>query len=392
SVPVIRALAKNIILSLNIKNKLNDMDQLEIENSSTIQKYKFTEDETIVKNIIQEEKNLKISDQKFFQNLKAYDILKQLIQLKLSNSQINSLLETLLMFKDNDISNFENNFEKIYALDKSVRKLERKEIIKNIFLENISSSDDLNLLILLLNIIFLKDYILELSKLYEKKYTMDVSSNSSNILSLKYDRANLYKPYSLRVAGSLLIKYAFLLEDKESLKGTLLGEVLENNKLLKTSDIDADILLQIIFNESASQSAKSTGGSSYEERVLKFLVSRGFKLLGKMHDSKNSAVEYDDVIELPSKHKIGISMKRTLRERYKQNHENIEDLEVDLMLLITLGTDLNKHKLKNIVNKNGIIVFVADDVFSELDIKNNEAYYKINDLSIEFLENKVKGK
>lgn len=49
---------------------------------------------------------------------------------------------------------------------------------------------------------------------------------------------------------------------------------------------------------------------------------------------------------------VGVSAKRTLRERYKQNFENNNLLgDVDYMVLITLGIDLNKDKMDNILAK-----------------------------------------
>ena len=49
---------------------------------------------------------------------------------------------------------------------------------------------------------------------------------------------------------------------------------------------------------------------------------------------------------------LGVSAKRTLRQRYKQNFENNNLLgDVDYMVLITLGIDLNKDKMDNILAK-----------------------------------------
>lgn len=49
---------------------------------------------------------------------------------------------------------------------------------------------------------------------------------------------------------------------------------------------------------------------------------------------------------------VGVSAKRTLRERYKQNFENNNLLgDVDYMALITLGIDLNNDKMDNILAK-----------------------------------------
>lgn len=385
SVPVIRAIAKNMIFCLNNNKNLNET---KICNLTNIKEENMIE-------VLNEEKQLKISDDRYMHNLKAYSILKNLIQIKLTDNQINSLIEILLLLKDTDLSKLDSSLENMISENVWFKSKSKVDTVQSLFLENIYTVEDVTLFSLLLKLILFKDYILQLSKVYENKYIIQEDSNTFDILSLKYDNSNLYKPYSLRIAGSLLIKSAFLLENKEIIKGTMLESLLKEYNSLKSYIVDADILLQIIFNESASQSAKSTGGSIYEERVIKYLISKGFNLLGKSHDSKINAVEYDNVIELDSKEKIGISMKRTLRERYKQNHENIEDLDIDLMIIITLGIDLNMDKLKNIVSKKGNIVFIANDIFDKWDNKsidlNKNNCYKISDLSIDFFKSYLKG-
>ncbi|MCJ8343789.1 MAG: hypothetical protein MJH09_13250 [Cetobacterium sp.] len=340
------------------------------------------------------EQILNISDKRYFDNLKAYTILKNLIQLKLTQKQNNILFELLSLFKNIEINKFKKDFEEKILDDKSLNS--KKERIIEVFLPELLVDEDKNLFALLLKLLLFKDYILSLAKMYENKTVLSINpeTDSSYLLSFKYDSSTLYKPYSVRVAGSLLIKYAFL-KDKEIIKGTFLENIYNEFSHLKHHySIDSDILLQIIFNESASQSAKSTGGYSYEKRLELYLQSKEFKLLGKTHDSKNSAVEYDNVIQLDTGERIGISSKRTLRERYKQNHENVDELDIDLMLVITLGNDLNVEKLLNITSKKGTIVFIADDIYqSKLKDFENTKCYQISLLSIEFLKDILnKGK
>lgn len=70
--------------------------------------------------------------------------------------------------------------------------------------------------------------------------------------------------------------------------------------------------------------------------------------------------------------KVGASVKRTLRERYKQNFEDLSNLDVDYMILVTLGTDLNEDKLKNILQRDKIFIIVAKEVYeSKVFLKNS---------------------
>ena len=80
-----------------------------------------------------------------------------------------------------------------------------------------------------------------------------------------------------------------------------------------------------------------------------------------------------------------------LRERYKQNHEDIDILDVDYVFLITLGTDLNKEKLDYVLEKNGIYVVVADEIYQANDYMNkNNRVLSSKDLTREKLERIIK--
>ena len=93
-----------------------------------------------------------------------------------------------------------------------------------------------------------------------------------------------------------------------------------------------------------NQSIKSDAGSSYESRVYNTLLPIVEDLKGHSHDKNIHSVEYDNTFIFNNK-KCGVSAKRTLRERYKQNFEDVSLLEVDYMFVITLGIDLNEEKL-----------------------------------------------
>lgn len=107
----------------------------------------------------------------------------------------------------------------------------------------------------------------------------------------------------------------------------------------------------------------------------------GIKFTSQSFDSNNRAVEYDFKLYVEKK-VIGVSVKRTLRERYKQNHENVESLEVDAMILITLGIDLNEDKVNYITSKKGHFIFVASDIFEKSSfLKRENKVYPLNELS-----------
>ena len=140
----------------------------------------------------------------------------------------------------------------------------------------------------------------------------------------------------------------------------------------------------------SSQSIKSNAGSDYEGRVFAVLNGNVSKLNDHLHDSKISAMEYDYTFEINNK-KVGVSAKRTLRERYKQNHEDTSVLDVDYVFLITLGTDLNRDKLNSILEKKGLYVIVASEIYESRDyLKNNERVFSSNDISKVFFEKIIK--
>lgn len=134
----------------------------------------------------------------------------------------------------------------------------------------------------------------------------------------------------------------------------------------------------------------SDAGQSYESRVEEKLLPIVDKLNGHSHDSKISSVEYDFTFELNDV-KCGISAKRTLRERYKQNFEDVDFLTVDAMFLITLGIDLNEDKLNNILQKNGQYVIVADEVYEAKEyLKNNPRVLSSKNITKESIKNILK--
>ena len=105
----------------------------------------------------------------------------------------------------------------------------------------------------------------------------------------------------------------------------------------------------------------------------------------KTHDSQDSSTEFDFFFEYQGK-TYGISAKRTLRERYKQFIKTAQMSQIDVMLEITLGTDLTEEKVKSIVQQHGVFLFVADEIYQNHDyLQNMQGVYSCNELSLDLL-------
>ncbi|MGL4392684.1 MAG: hypothetical protein ACRCSK_04570 [Fusobacteriaceae bacterium] len=332
------------------------------------------------------EKILKLKDEKFELNLKSYSFLKKIIQLKLTSNQLGVALENLSLLKNDSIGHFEKQKSKLLKMSFPSFSEEKEIELKSYFEEYMTFNESFYGASLLIKLFTLKDYVLSVSKLYSEKIQL---KETENILSNSYDIAGLNKAYAPRIAGNLLIKYAFILMQTEPdiIKDTWLECLRNDYEKIHENFIDPEVLLQIIFNESMSQSSKSSGGSSYENRIENYFIAKGINFKKHTKDSEYNAVEYDFLIELENGRKIGVSAKRTLRERYKQNHEDIGALEIDLFLVITLGTDLNEQKVKNILEKKGMRIFVSNDIYEKSNfLKNYQYVYSTDKLSNEFLK------
>jgi len=218
-----------------------------------------------------------------------------------------------------------------------------------------------------IDLLLVKDLILQESKVYAANEYKKELKSIQDYLSVEFDMSSIHLPYGQRVISSLLLyaftdinrKNDFILSSSESSVKNFSYKV---KKLSKSYNLNVNNMFHIIMDESMNQSIKSDAGSSYESRVAQSIAPLVQKLNGHSHDSKISSVEYDNTFIYNNK-LCGISAKRTLRERYKQNFEDVDLLDVDYMFLITLGTDLNEDKLKNILQKKGIYVIVSQEEY-----------------------------
>jgi hypothetical protein len=218
-------------------------------------------------------------------------------------------------------------------------------------------------------------------------------------LSLEYDSLSLTSPYSYRTLANLILSngkrqifdgddfWRKISEEKE--------EIFSNNNLkekLIQEGIHGLPLISIIIDESINQSIRSKSGADYHSRIKEaFDKLNNWKLITeKKQDTNKKGIEYDFIYSYKGK-KIGISAKRTLRERWKQNWANCSDLEVDLMILINLGTDLNENKLETILGNQGWCVIVAREVYEKKDyFQNNPKIFASNQIKENFLDEILK--
>lgn len=306
-----------------------------------------------------------ISKEEYSNNLLFYTILKNTIKSKLSENKM-LLLEQYI--KENR--------------DLSAASLV-EFLLKNVVKENTKAYDDYatlinmcndenhsawcDLMVLALELLLSKNLILEESKQYAKQQYMEELINNSDQLSFNYDMVNLEFPYGQRVISALLVYMLTNVErDSEFLLEASKKTIKSLSKIIKEATekykINANNIFMIIMDESINQSIISMAGSSYESRVESVLRKISSNVRSRSHDKLINSVEYDYTFEIDGK-LYGVSAKRTLRERYKQNFEDVDQLSVDAMFLITLGIDLNEEKLANILQRHGYFVVVAQEIY-----------------------------
>lgn len=332
------------------------------------------------------------------QNLYFYTILKNLVQVGFSENQLVTL-QTIILKNKKNYSNDFIGLQSILLGSGTVIKDGTKKYENYINLVNLLDEDKYDawtsMMDVAIDLILFKDLILQEAKAYVISSQRDNENRIEDKLCLEYDMSNLCLPYGQKVISSLLV---FALTDVErknefimNSSGKCVKEI--NDKLrylVENYNINCNNMLLLIVDESISQSIKSTAGASYEDRVKLSLMGKVDDLELHSHDSNITAMEYDFTFNLNGK-KVGVSAKRTLRERYKQNHEDIDVLDVDYVFLFTLGTDLNKDKLEHILQKKGIYVVVADEIYKEREyLKNNFKVISSKNLSKETLESLIK--
>ena len=332
---------------------------------------------------------LLIDNDKFEINLKFYFLLKYLVKARLSRQQSLSIIDILLTE-----DNHENTISKLYTLSDNIKGINKSEILNQI-IQRIEDDNDLKLLMFSLQLYMIKDLLLEEAKIREVNNKFELINLEP--LSLAYDNKSVCSPYTTRVNSALLSllffsrleagQTSFMSQDTDDLLKRLSNEAIK----LKRLGLEPNQIFMLMFSESVNQSIISDSGANYEDRILSVLINMGISQdsIKKQHDKNDKSTEFDFFFELNGK-TFGIGAKRTLRERYKQFIKTSLSSNIDVMIEVTLGLDLNEEKAKTIV-AHGTVIFVADEVYeSRTFLKNINGVYSVKSLNINTLCSLIK--
>lgn len=300
-----------------------------------------------------------------FKPQRYFELIEQLLERKEAGHSLQELADYIIEFIDDVLGNM-NTREKTI------------EEYKRLFFEWDDES--------YLEMFIVALYLIDLKIIIDEK----IKQNNSNIeleghpLSLTYDNASTIEPYLKRVNAIIISEemYKELLELDEGFQLYVTN--------LTAKDVRVLSIFHTIMAESISQSIRSSSGAGYEKRIHNFLLEIGIpdaSITEYSHEDVGS-IEHDFKIDLNGR-KYGISAKRTLRERYKQYVnllEQEENLDVDILMTITLGTDLGEAKARTI-RGFGVYIFVAPEIYEKYAyLQGIEGVYSINELTVEILQ------
>jgi len=319
-------------------------------------------------------------------NLKFYRYLKNLNSTnKLTDKQRAELVTIISKYKT---SNYENIMNLVFDF---AEKLPNKTFMTfEELLTLIDGIEDLEALKLACQLLDIKPLLLEEAKLIARSKETDLTKYHP--LSIEYDRLSVNVPYTARVSASLIAMILFeKIEEGDSpfiseIANEYTEEIITSAKNLLERGVSLEEMFLLIFTESVDQSIRSSSGTNYEDRITEILVGQGIprENISKIHDENDSSTEFDHIFTYKGK-TIGISAKRTLRERYKQFIKTSLMSDLDIMIEITLGLDLTKEKAKSIT-KHGVYLFVAEEVYNQRkdlqEIKNvfSASEFNINEI------------
>ena len=332
---------------------------------------------------------IEIKKNKFNINLKFYFFLKYLVKVSLTDIQTRELLKNIFLYKKSSLDQRKQALTDF--IDKNIKENSPKKEKIALTFNEIESETDLELFIFSLKLYSIKDLLLEEAK---AKDLLDFSKlENLDPLSLEYDKITTYSPYSTRVSGALLSLLFFnKLENNEinfmSESSLNFVQKLSKDALkLKRKGVEPNQIFMLMFNESINQSIISDSGTNYEDRIKSVLVNIGIKNenIKKNHDSNDSSTEFDFFFELDGK-SYGIGAKRTLRERYKQFIKTAQMSRLDVMIEITLGTDIRENIARSIV-KHGVTLFVSDEIYaSKKFLRKINGIYPSKDFNLKTLK------
>jgi len=328
---------------------------------------------------------LKISNKVFDINLVFYNFLKKITQSKLTDGQINDLL--VIFFSNSTLKSNELK-ELFYSyLDENVKRADTSTIYAVI--EDIDDKT-IGLFIFSLKLNVIKDLLLAEAKVKQNMKAQELTG--LNQLSLAYDKISTQVAYATRISGALLSLLFFeKLENKEDIylsesTSSFIKTLVKEHKGLVKMGIEPNQIFMLLFSESINQSITSSAGASYEDRIKNILISIGIPSddIEKTHDDNDSSTEFDFLFKHNGK-RFGIGAKRTLRERYKQFIKTAYMSQLNVMIEITLGTDLREN-IANAIRDHGVYLFVADEIYKEKKfLQEKEGIYPASELSLGLL-------
>lgn len=305
---------------------------------------------------------LTIEDDIFDINLTFYNFLKKITQARFSDTHANQILT---IYYSN--SNLETELlkELLYAYSEDFIKRNDLSSILNLISEINQNNIEIFIFALKLNLV--KDLLLQ-----EAKVAQSIKSQKLeglNQLSLAYDKVSIQVAYATRISGALLSLLFFQkLEQADhhfiaSSTQEWLAGLIQSYASLAKKGLEPNQIFMLFFAESINQSITSLAGVSYESRIKNVLIGLGIPAhdIHKTHDKNDTSTEFDFFFT----HKgltYGIGAKRTLRECYKQFIKTAHMSQLDVMIEITLGTDLTENTA-NAIQKHGVYLFVADEVY-----------------------------
>lgn len=328
-----------------------------------------------------------ISQDKLDINAKFYFFLKYLVKAKLSDNQIFKILENYQLFATLETL---NEFKQaVLALFSETTKTGQNQTayLSDIFIE-ITDKSALEVFIFSIKLLLIKDLLLQEAKLRQVSNLQKLSD--INPLSLEYDKITVLNPYYTRVNGALLslaffdgLQTGFIAPQTDD----FIQHLSDQAKQLLKVGIEPNQIFMLLFNESINQSITSDSGVDYENRIKSVLLNLGIAeaTITKTHDKVDKSTEFDLFFELNSR-TYGIGAKRTLRERYKQFIKTAQMTPIDVMVEVTLGTDLTFDKATTIVN-HGIYLFVSDEIYQQFTyLQDMDNVYSCKDLTLDILQ------
>ena len=329
---------------------------------------------------------LKIKEDVFDINLVFYNFLKKITQAKFTDAQINELLAIYFSNTKTDTDTLKELFYNY--VEENINRKDLSSI--SVVFEDINKNT-IEVFIFALKLNLIKDLLLQ-----EAKITQSVKAQQLeglNQLSLKYDKISTQVAYATRISGALLSLLFF--EKLESGNTNFISEstkaflesLAKTYKNLEKKGVEPNQIFMLLFSESINQSITSSAGASYEDRIKNILISMGIpnENIKKTHDEKDSSTEFDFFFKYQGKN-YGIGAKRTLRERYKQFIKTAHMSKLDVMIEITLGTDLRENIANSIVN-HGVFLFVADEIYeSKKYLQGIKGIYPASALSLKLLQ------